>query len=102
METVDDEILQNTFAFIDKAKQDNKPFFRLAQPHAHCTSSPIFRKNTRTCRNSENGWSVSEGGFAQLDDIVGARDEEAQGTRKPPSSAVPLPPDERRLPPSAR
>ena len=27
METVDDEILQNTFAFIDKAKRDNKPFF---------------------------------------------------------------------------
>ena len=23
-------------------------------------------------RNSDNGWSISEGGFAQLDDIVGA------------------------------
>src|ERR1700756_1278004 len=32
METVDDEILPNTFAFIDKAKRDNKPFFVWLNP----------------------------------------------------------------------
>src|SRR3954452_20548058 len=47
METVDDEIVQHTFAFIDKAKQDNKPFFVWLNRPA-CTSSRTSRKNTRT------------------------------------------------------
>ena len=40
METVDDEILQNTFAFIDKAKRDNKPFFVWLNPDAHARRDP--------------------------------------------------------------
>jgi arylsulfatase len=71
METVDDEILQTTFAFIDKAKQDNKPFFVWLNPTRMHVVTHLSEKY-ENMRNSENGWSVSEGGFAQLDDIVGA------------------------------
>src|SRR5215472_11269910 len=44
METVDDEILKFTFDFIDKAKNDNKPFSSGSIRHA-CTSSPISRRS---------------------------------------------------------
>jgi Sulfatase len=71
METVDDEILQNTFAFIDKAKRDNKPFFVWLNPTRMHVVTHLSEKYEKM-RNSENGWSISEAGFAQLDDIVGA------------------------------
>jgi len=71
METVDDEILQNTFAFIDKAKRDNKPFFVWLNPTRMHVVTHLSEKYDQM-RNAENGWSISEGGFAQLDDIVGS------------------------------
>src|SRR4029453_5532976 len=71
METVDDEILQHTFAFIEKAKQENKPFFVWLNPTRMHIITHLSEKYNNM-RNSENGWSVSEAGFAQLDDIVGA------------------------------
>src|SRR5207244_2230183 len=71
METVDDEILQNTFAFIDKAKRENKPFFVWLNPTRMHVVTHLSEKY-ENMRNSENGWSISEAGFAQLDDIVGA------------------------------
>src|SRR5262249_30021280 len=71
METVDDEILQHAFAFIDKAKQENKSFFVWLNPTRMHVITHLSEKYDNM-RNSENGWSVSEAGFAQLDDIVGA------------------------------
>jgi arylsulfatase A-like enzyme len=71
METVDDEILQTTFAFIDKAKRENKPFFIWLNPTRMHVVTHLSEKY-ENMRNAENGWSVSEAGFAQLDDIVGA------------------------------
>src|SRR5262245_18946379 len=71
METVDDEILQHAFAFIDKAKQENKPFFVWLNPTRMHVITHLSEKYD-SMRNAENGWSVSEAGFAQLDDIVGA------------------------------
>lgn len=71
METVDDEILQNTFAFIDKAKQDKNPFFVWLNPTRMHVVTHLSEKY-ENMRNAENGWSISEGGFSQLDDIVGA------------------------------
>ena len=71
METVDDEILQHTFAFIDKAKRENKPFFVWLNPTRMHVVTHLSEKY-ENMRNAENGWSVSEAGFAQLDDIVGA------------------------------
>src|SRR5262244_2023261 len=71
METVDDEILDHTFKFIDKAKDEGKPFFVWLNPTRMHVVTHLSEKY-ENMRNSENGWSVSEGGFAQLDDIVGA------------------------------
>jgi arylsulfatase len=71
METVDDEILQHTFTFIDKAKRDNKPFFVWLNPTRMHVVTHLSEKYD-SLRTPENGWSLSEAGFAQLDDIVGA------------------------------
>jgi len=71
METVDDEILDLSFKFIDKAKAANKPFFLYLNPtrmHVVTHLSPKYE----ALRNSKNGWSVQEAGMAQLDDIVGS------------------------------
>jgi len=70
METVDDEIQALAFKFVDKAKADGKPFFLWLNPtrmHIVTHLSPKYE----AMRNSENGWTVSEAGMAQLDDIVG-------------------------------
>ncbi len=71
METVDDEIRDLAFKFVDKAKADNKPFFLWLNPtrmHIVTHLSDKYQK----LRNSKNGWSLQEAGMAQLDDIVGA------------------------------
>jgi arylsulfatase A-like enzyme len=70
METVDDEILDAALKFIDKAKADGKPFFVWLNPtrmHVVTHLSDKYQK----MRTPENGWSESEAGMAQLDDIVG-------------------------------
>jgi arylsulfatase len=71
METVDDEILDLTFKFIDKAKKDNKPFFVWLNPTRMHIVTHLSEKYTKM-RTSENGWSEEEAGMAQLDDIVGS------------------------------
>ena len=71
METVDDEILDFTLKFMDKAKAADKPFFVWLNPtrmHVVTHLSPKYE----AMRNSENGWSIEEAGMAQLDDIVGS------------------------------
>jgi arylsulfatase A-like enzyme len=71
METVDDEILDMTFKFIDKAQQDDKPFFVWLNPTRMHIVTHLSEKYTKL-RNAENGWSEEEAGMAQLDDIVGS------------------------------
>jgi len=71
METVDDEILAHALKFLDKAKSDGKPFFLWLNPtrmHVVTHLSPKYEK----MRTPQNGWTISEAGFAQLDDIVGS------------------------------
>jgi arylsulfatase len=71
METVDDEILDLTLKFMDKAKAANKPFFVWLNPtrmHIVTHLSPKYE----ALRTSENGWSEEEAGMAQIDDIVGS------------------------------
>ncbi|MER8435036.1 arylsulfatase [Mesorhizobium sp. M1312] len=71
METVDDEIRDLAFKFLDNAKTENKPFLLWLNPtrmHIVTHLSPKYE----AMRNSENGWSLQEAGMAQLDDIVGA------------------------------
>lgn len=71
MKTVDDEILDKTFKFMDKAKADGKPFFVWLNPtrmHVITHLSPKYAG----MMTGENGWYQEEAGMAQLDDIVGA------------------------------
>jgi arylsulfatase A-like enzyme len=71
METVDDEILDLTLKFMDKAKAANQPFFVWLNPtrmHIVTHLSPKYE----ALRNDKNGWSIQEAGMAQLDDIVGS------------------------------
>ncbi len=70
-ETVDDEIQAAAFKWLDKVKADNKPFFLWLNPtrmHAVTHLSPKYE----AMRTPENGWTIEEGGMAQIDDIVGA------------------------------
>ncbi|MBS3648586.1 arylsulfatase [Pseudaminobacter sp. 19-2017] len=71
METVDDEILDATLKFADKARGGGKPFFIWLNPtrmHVITHLSPKYEG----MRTSQNGWSVEEAGLAQLDDVVGS------------------------------
>src|SRR5882757_8391608 len=70
METVDDEIRDNAFKFLDKAKADNKPFFLWLNPTRMHVVTHLSEKY-ESMRNSENGWSIQEAGMAQLDDDIG-------------------------------
>lgn len=71
METVDDAFLEASIAFMDKAKNANQPFFCWLNPtrmHVVTHLSPKYEG----MRNLKNGWTESEAGMAQLDDIVGS------------------------------
>jgi arylsulfatase A-like enzyme len=71
METVDEVIRDKAFDFIDRAKQQNKPFFVWLNPTRMHIVTHLSEKY-EAMRNPENGWSVEEAGMAQLDDVVGA------------------------------
>ncbi|TAX74664.1 arylsulfatase [Rhizobium leguminosarum] len=70
MKTVDDEIRDLSFKFIDRAKADGKPFFLWLNPTRMHIVTHLSEKYEKM-RNSENGWTIHEAGMAQLDDIVG-------------------------------
>lgn len=70
MKTIDEEIRDKAFAFVDKAKQDNKPFFLWLNPTRMHIVTHLSDKY-EAMRNSQNGWSEQEAGMVQLDDIVG-------------------------------
>jgi len=70
METVDNVIRDHAFNFMEKAQQDDKPFFIWLNPtrmHVKTHLSPKYQK----LRTPENAWSLEEAGMAQFDDIVG-------------------------------
>jgi arylsulfatase A-like enzyme len=71
MKTVDDEILDNTLKFIEKAKKDGKPFFVWLNPTRMHVVTHLSEKY-EAMRTPENGWSIQEAGMAQLDDVVGS------------------------------
>ncbi len=71
MKTVDNEILDHTLKFIDKAKKDGKPFFVWLNPTRMHVVTHLSEKY-EAMRTPENGWSIQEAGMAQLDDVVGS------------------------------
>jgi len=71
METVDDEILAKTIAFMDKAKKDDKPFFIWLNPtRMHIWT--FLSDKYKGMMNSDTNYGIEEAGMAQLDDIVGS------------------------------
>jgi arylsulfatase A-like enzyme len=71
METVDEVIRDKAMEFIEKAKQQNKPFFVWLNPTRMHVVTHLSEKY-EAMRTPENGWSIEEAGMAQLDDVVGA------------------------------
>jgi arylsulfatase len=69
MKTVDDEIIDLSLKFADKARAANKPFFLWINPTRMHIVTHLSDKWQAT-RNSENGWSEHEAGMAQLDNDV--------------------------------
>ena len=70
METVDEVILDKALKFVDKARQDDKPFFLWLNPTRMHVVTHLSEKYEKM-RTPENGWSIQEAGMAQLDDVVG-------------------------------
>jgi arylsulfatase len=71
MKTVDEEILEHTFKFIDQAHADGKPFFVYHNPTRMHVVTHLSEKYEKM-RTPENSWGIYEAGMAQLDDLVGA------------------------------
>src|SRR5215467_11754039 len=71
METVDEVIRDKALAFIDKARQQSKPFFVWLNPTRMHVVTHLSEKY-ESMRTPENGWSIQEAGMSQLDDIVGS------------------------------
>ena len=71
METVDDEILDNTLKFIDKASADKKPFFVWLNPTRMHVVTHLSEKY-HSCATPRTAGAIQEAGMAQLDDVVGS------------------------------
>ena len=70
METLDNEILDHTIAFMDKSLDEDKPFFVWLNPSRMHVITHLSDHYDST-RNSENNWTVYEAGMLELDDLVG-------------------------------
>ena len=70
METFDNVIVEHTIDFMERAKQDDKPFFiwmNTTRMHVNTHLSPKYLD----MMNSENEWSIQEAGMKEFDDIIG-------------------------------
>jgi arylsulfatase len=70
METLDEVLVTNSCAFMDKAKADGKPFFIWHNPtrmHVFTYLAPKYQK----MMNHDSNFNVEEAGLAQLDDDIG-------------------------------
>jgi arylsulfatase len=70
METFDGDLVRASEAFMDKAKQDGKPFFvwhNTTRMHVFTYIPPKYQ----AMMNAETNYGLEEAGMAQLDDSVG-------------------------------
>lgn len=70
METFDEVLVESSIKFMDKAKQDGKPFFIWHNPtrmHVFTYLAPKYQ----ALMNYDSNYNVEEAGMAQLDDCVG-------------------------------
>jgi arylsulfatase A-like enzyme len=70
METFDDVLVKSSEDFMDKAKQDGKPFFvwhNTTRMHVFTYLPPAYQARM----NSQSNYGLEEAGMAQMDDSVG-------------------------------
>ncbi len=70
METFDSVLVKSSCDFMDKAKQDGKPFFvwhNTTRMHVFTYLSPQYQ----AMMNSKDNYNVEEAGMAQMDDNIG-------------------------------
>jgi arylsulfatase len=70
METFDDVLVKASNNFMDKAKQDGKPFFiwhNTTRMHVFTYLPPKYQ----AMMNATNGYNTEEAGMAQMDDSIG-------------------------------
>ncbi|HXW62875.1 MAG TPA: arylsulfatase [Candidatus Acidoferrales bacterium] len=70
METFDEVLVKSTSAFMDKAKQDGKPFFiwhNTTRMHVFSYIPPKYQ----AMMNYGNNYNLEEAGMAQMDDCIG-------------------------------
>jgi arylsulfatase len=70
MTTFDEELVKKSCGFMDKAKQDGKPFFvwhNTTRMHVWTFLSPKYR----AMQNSKTNYGLEEAGVAQMDDCIG-------------------------------
>lgn len=70
MEDFDDVLVQDTIAFMDKAKKAGKPFFIWHNPTRMHIWTHLSKKY-EDMMNSDTNYGLEEAGIIQLDDIVG-------------------------------
>jgi len=71
METFDEVLVEHTKSFMDKAKEQGKPFFiwhNTTRMHVFTYIPPKYQ----ALMNSKNNYGLEEAGMAQMDDSVGA------------------------------
>jgi len=70
MKTLDSEILEHSINFMDKAQEEDKPFFVWINPsRMHVVTH--LSDHYDSLRTPENGWSIYEAGMVEVDDLVG-------------------------------
>jgi arylsulfatase A-like enzyme len=70
METFDEVLVKHTNGFMDKAKQEGKPFFiwhNTTRMHVFTYLPPKYQ----AMMNHQNNYGLEEAGMAQLDDCIG-------------------------------
>jgi arylsulfatase len=71
METIDEAIRDHACEFMQKAVDNGTPFLCYLNPSRMHVVTHLSEKYQKM-RTAENGWTQSEAGMAQLDDIVGS------------------------------
>lgn len=71
METFDDVLLKDTFGFMEKAKNENKPFF-IWHNTTRMHIWTFLAEKYKNMMNSDTNYGLEEAGMAQLDEIVGS------------------------------
>lgn len=70
METFDEVLVEHSIKFMDKAKEEGKPFFLWHNPtrmHIFTYLSPEYQ----ALMNYKSNYNVEEAGMTQLDDVIG-------------------------------